>query len=224
MIPATISRFTPAFREEVFKIACDTAYFGEPVEIFLDDRRLFFDSFYRYYTDTDNEHSFVALVEGRVVGFVVGCLDTRRYQRWFRTNLLFVLSQAIYGKYKVGAMTSKFVLRMAKGYLRSEFIDCDLHDYPAHLHINLDAGWRQVGIGSRLLERYLEYLRENNSPGVHLHTTDRNVTACSLYEKFGFQILASSPTTVWKEKSSRNITNLCYGLRLDCAEQNQIKG
>ena len=42
-------------RDAVHRIAADTAFFGEPVEAFLDDRRLFCDAFCSYYTDLEPE-------------------------------------------------------------------------------------------------------------------------------------------------------------------------
>src|SRR5687767_4188416 len=43
----TIRPFELHDRESVFRLAADTAFFGEPLEAYLDDRRLFCDSLYR---------------------------------------------------------------------------------------------------------------------------------------------------------------------------------
>ena len=40
-----------------------------------------------------------------------------------------------------------------------------LKEYPAHLHINIAAGCRRMGIGSLLMESYLAYLREKGVRG-----------------------------------------------------------
>ena len=40
-----IKPYQQSDRDDVFCIAADTAFFGEPVEAFLDDRRLFCDAF-----------------------------------------------------------------------------------------------------------------------------------------------------------------------------------
>ena len=46
----------------------------EPVEAFLDDRRLFCDAVYSYYVDCEPEHAWVAAGEQGPVGFLVGPL------------------------------------------------------------------------------------------------------------------------------------------------------
>lgn len=46
--------------------------------------------------------------------------------------------------------------------------------------------YRGLGIGRRLLERGIQWARENGYPGVMLETQDDNVPACTLYESCGF--------------------------------------
>ena len=57
--------FQPDDRDALFKIAADTAYFGDPIEAYLEDRRIFLDAFYAYYTDLEPEHIWVAEAGGR---------------------------------------------------------------------------------------------------------------------------------------------------------------
>lgn len=45
---------------------------------------------------------------------------------------------------------------------------------------------RGMGIGRRLLERGIQWARENDFPGVMLETQDDNVPACTLYQSCGF--------------------------------------
>ena len=40
-----VRRYKPQDREDIFRIAADTAFFGEPVETLLEDRRVFCDAF-----------------------------------------------------------------------------------------------------------------------------------------------------------------------------------
>jgi len=46
--------------------------------------------------------------------------------------------------------------------------------------------YRGAGVGRALLERGIQWARENNFPGVMLETQDDNVPACTLYQKYGF--------------------------------------
>ena len=69
-------------RAGLMKIAADTAFFGEPIEKYMEDRRIFLDSFYAYYTDYEPEHCWVALDNQLVVGFLTGCANTTRQKIW----------------------------------------------------------------------------------------------------------------------------------------------
>jgi streptothricin acetyltransferase len=46
--------------------------------------------------------------------------------------------------------------------------------------------YRGAGIGRLLLERGIQWARENGYPGVMLETQDDNVPACTLYQSCGF--------------------------------------
>lgn len=213
-LKAQIRPYIPADRAAVHRIAADTAFFGQPVEIFLDDRRVFCDSFITYYTDLEPEHAWVADVDGEPAGFLLGCVETPRQQAWFRAALPSTLWKAVNGVYRVGKRTLQYALGMARASLRGEFTHIDLPAFPAHLHINLAARWRGFGLGRRLIEAYLNQLRQLGAVGVHLETTSQNVTACKLYERVGFALLDARPTRLWRRYLLTPVENRCYGLRL----------
>ncbi len=58
--------------QAVYQIAADTAFFGEPVEAFLDDKRLFCDVFISYYLTTSARYAWVANNGAKVVGYLLG--------------------------------------------------------------------------------------------------------------------------------------------------------
>jgi ribosomal protein S18 acetylase RimI-like enzyme len=207
--------YTRADRAAVFRIAADTAFFGEPVESFLEDRDLFCDLFYRYYTDLEPEHAWVAYTDEQVVGFLLGCVNTTiQRQRWVRKILPDAIWRVIRGKYRLGARTWRYAWGMARGALYGEFLHVNMRQYPAHLHVNVAATWRRHGLGGRLIEAYLNQLRQLGLPGVYLDTTDLNAAACRLYEKMGFQVVDSRPTRQWEQLVFQPVINLCYALKL----------
>jgi streptothricin acetyltransferase len=57
--------------------------------------------------------------------------------------------------------------------------------------------YRGMGIGRRLLERGIQWARENDFPGVMLETQDDNVPACTLYQSRGF-VLCGFDRNVYK--------------------------
>jgi len=205
--------YTHADRGTVHRIAADTAFFGGPVETFLDDRRVFCDALPTYYTDQEPEHAWVACVNGEVVGFLLGCVNTDQQQAWFRKALPGMLGRAVRGIYQVGKRTLHYTAQITRAAMRREFTHVDLAAYPAHLHINLEAYSRGLGLGRRLIEAYLGQLRLLGVPGVHLETTSQNEAACHLYRKVGFELLEARPTRLWKRYVPVPVENRCYGLK-----------
>jgi ribosomal protein S18 acetylase RimI-like enzyme len=210
-----VRKFEFADRESLLKIGADTAFFGEPIEAYLDDRQLFNDAFYSYYTDLNPKFTWVACSQDQVIGFLAGCIDTKQYEVVVSKKIVpFVLSGLIHGKYHLGKRSFQYLGGLIMGYLLREFPDTDLGAYPAHLHINIDVSWRGFGLGKRLIQNYLEQLSNLKIPGVHLHTTSQNKIACVLYKKMGFNILSENPDRFWTRLLGKKIENRCYGLKL----------
>ena len=61
----------------------------------------------------------------------------------------------------------------------------------------VNPGFRGAGIGRMLIERGVQWARENNFPGVMLETQDDNVPACLLYQSCGF-VLSGFDRNVYK--------------------------
>jgi ribosomal protein S18 acetylase RimI-like enzyme len=80
-------------------------------------------------------------------------------------------------------------------------LDPRLADWPAHLHLNLDARMQGRGIGSELMVAGLAALRAAGAPGVHLGVDPRNKRALAWYPQFGFGEHLHEPGCVWLVRS-----------------------
>ena len=214
-LSASVRPYRLSDRADLFRIAADTAFFGEPVERYMEDRRIFNDFFYAYYTDVEMSYCWIAEREGRPVGFLAGCLDTRaRAGRFTRLVLPGLVLAVVRGKYHFGPLTRHYLLRWGGAALRGEIPHADPKVYPAHLHINVDANARGHGLGRGLINTFLHQLKELGVPGVHLETTSLNIAACRLYESFGFRLLDARRTRMWTGIIDGPVENRCYGLLL----------
>jgi ribosomal protein S18 acetylase RimI-like enzyme len=211
----SIRPYQPQDREPVLRIAADTAYFGDPIEVYMEDRNVFLDGFYAYYTDLEPEHAWVACAQDVVVGFLMGCVDAHAHERKFRRLILpQLIGNLLRGRYRFGKRSFGYLAGLMGGVLRGEFTHVDLNIYPAHLHINVDSAWRGHGLGRQLMEAYLQQLRGLGVRGVYLETTSLNETACRLYEKMGFRLLERRPDSFWAKWFGHPVENRCYGLKL----------
>ena len=210
-----IRHYQPSDQLAVLTIAADTAFFGEPVEAFLEDRYLFSDAFARYYTQHEADLAWVAEGRDGLVGFLFGCTDTTVHaSRWRRYIVGKVLVNAVRGKYRLGRRTASFGWGMLAGSIRGEETRIDLREYPAHLQIDVSQSYRGEGLGKRLIVAYLEQLRHMKVGGVHLTTTSHNQAACHLYDKVGFQLLDERLNRFWSKILGFEVKNRCYGMKL----------
>jgi ribosomal protein S18 acetylase RimI-like enzyme len=214
----TIRRYHPSDRSSVRRLAGDTAHFGEPIERFFDAREVFLDAFATYYTDVAYDYLWVALDnsaahdDGALIGYLMGCPDTRDYNTWFQANVKRVAWRAATLRYR-GLFTRKS-LGYIRRYLRLRVPYLDLSSYPAHLHINTRADRRGNGVGTALMQAYLDQLRNENVPGVHLETSSENKIAVPWYEKLGFQLLQRTPTDLYEHSVGQSVDLLVYGMKL----------
>lgn len=62
----------------------------------------------------------------------------------------------------------------------------DLYDvFPAHLHINFHPDSRGMGLGTKLVQHFENYLRKSNVIGLHL-VTSPDALNVTFYERLGF--------------------------------------
>jgi ribosomal protein S18 acetylase RimI-like enzyme len=208
----TIRRYQPTDRAAVRQLAGDTAHFGDPIERFLDAREVFLDAFASFYTDVMGNYLWIAEEDGALLGYLMGCPDTIDYNEWFRANVKKVAWRAAILHYR-GVLTRKslgYIWRYAQVHIPY----VDLSPYPAHLHINTRADKRGSGIGSALMTTYLDQLRNENIPGVHLETSSANTSAVPWYEKLGFQLLQCTPSDLYLTSVGHPVDFLLYGMKL----------
>jgi len=193
-----IRLFQPADRQAVRKICADSADMGKPAERIFPDRELLADMITAYYTDFEPQSLWVAEVEGEVVGYLTGCLDSRRCLRVMIWRIApKILFQALIRGIFLKKQVQRFMIAMLKslklgGFKRSIPFD----KYPAHLHIDIKEGFRAQGLGRGLMEKFFAQAKNAGIPGIYLTTRKDNLAACSFFEKNGFSLLAQYPLVI----------------------------
>jgi ribosomal protein S18 acetylase RimI-like enzyme len=180
-----IRAFTAADRDAVRSIAFDTGFMGESIAWLWRDRDTFADLVTNYYLDREPESVIVAEQRGAIVGYLTGCVDSRRARGAAAQEIRRLLRHGVLVKPGVAL----FFWRSAFDIVRDrEPLDDALRDprWPAHLHINLLPVGRGRGLGQRLMHTWLERLRAANVPGVHLGTLAENHNAIGFFEASGF--------------------------------------
>ena len=195
MSAAVIRSYTAGDRLVVRQICCETADRGDPVERIFPDRELVADLVTRYYTDYEPRTSWVSEEAGGVIGYLTGCLDSRRYQRIMSWR---IVPQAVLGALGRGVLVRPAtwrVLNDALGTWQRGGLDrrIPLDRYPAHFHINLVRQARGQRVGKALVERFIERVHQQHLPGVHVSVRDDNAAACRFFERLGFTSISRHP-------------------------------
>ncbi len=91
-------------RAAVRQICADTADAGQPVESFFPDREVFADLLTNYYTQFEPQSTFIADNDGEVVGYLTGCLDTKRFLSTMKWRIVPVsFRQSVIARYAVAS-------------------------------------------------------------------------------------------------------------------------
>ena len=192
-----IRKMEPGDREAVRQICWETGYGGDSIAPYFDDPALFADFFCSYYTDIAPGASFVAEDDGSVIGYLFGCPDTRRYSRVFYCKIIpALLGRALLGRYRIGRKTRRYIRQVIGPFFRGAYKTPPLDLYPAHLHINIAAGYRRAGLGHRLMKAYFAHLRAGGIRGLHLGTSSLHRSAQPFYRKLGFQVYSETKTNL----------------------------
>ncbi len=182
-------------REAIRTICCDYADRGKPVEGIFPDRTVAADLLTAYYTDYEPASSFVAVDNGKVVGYVQGCLDNRRYG----LVMLWILGPKSLGKIIMrGFIFHKAFWHTLGGMLANwrRFLTWrkqSFHSHEAHVHIGVAEAVRGKHVGQRLVSAFLHYAQTRGATSVSASVHEKNTAACRFFEHLGFRLETSYP-------------------------------
>ena len=75
----------------------------------------------------------------------------------------------------------------------------------------LEPECRGIGLGKRLMEQFMEYLRSRNYRSAYLWTTHELESAAALYTRHGFHLTAEKPSTAFGKAVTEQRYDLVLG-------------
>jgi len=147
------------------------------------------------YMDLEPGSLFVAVVDGALVGYLAGCLDSSMLPSESERMEKAIRKYRLIFRPKPAAFFARSMVDMAWAAIRREPSPGDFDDarWPAHLHINMEPRARGTGAADGLMNRWLDRLRETGSPGCHLQTLCENTRAVRFFERMGFAKYGPTP-------------------------------
>jgi GNAT superfamily N-acetyltransferase len=215
-----IRKFEATDRQEVRRISCETAFLGQARGIFIEDNEILADALTVYFTDYEPDYCFVAVDNGRVIGYLTGTKDVRSMRRVFNRKIILPLVvKALCRGSLFKRSARQFLTHVMISFLKGEFCEPDFSgQYPAILHINIADGFRGRGIGSGLIGRYLDFLRGNGIRGVHLGTLSD--AAKGFFIKSGFTVLFKGKRSYFRYRLSEDVPYYVLGKILSLPVRN----
>lgn len=205
-----IRAYRKADRETIRRLCCDTGFLGGPVEALFQDRELFADLFTRPYLEHEPEWAFVAESNGQVAGYVLGsvCRHFDRVLIWtgFWTTLKMLLRLAL-GRYGNHPRSRRFI----RWLLTAGFREQPKHPPgAAHLHIQIDRGYRGRGVARQLWEHFESRLRATGVKQCYgaffSHPKRRPELA---YARYGFTVFDCRRTTMFQPEITDPVEVVC---------------
>ena len=194
------------------KLCCDVADRGGPIENFFPDREVAEDLLTKYYTDYEPESTFVAEFDGRLVGYINGCMDNRRYGLvvfWLLMPPLLIKA------FKHGLFFRAEIHQLLRGILknwRRIFVlrKSSFHSHQGHLHIGIHGDFRGRQVGQDLMKALVAYALGGGIVELAASVHDANRPAGVFFEKQGFVIRERYPMVQIRDGKEEHYHSLSY--------------
>jgi len=208
-----IRNYTKQDRVSVETIQLQTFFLGKPLDI-KDKKRIH--RTIGYYLEEESESCFVAEENGKVIGYVLGCLDDKKNQEsilsyvWVIYGKIFILpfmhksDRKFWSGQIIGITHALFGKSGEKNFIHPK--------NAGHIHINLLPNARGKGIGSRLLKTFFKYARFKGVKVIHADSFQTKLNPNkNFWIKNGFKEYSKVDTSFWKGYYPKeNIQLVCY--------------
>jgi ribosomal protein S18 acetylase RimI-like enzyme len=196
----TIRRCRKSDQKGVMNVCYHTGYMGDDATGHFCNKKLFGLLFCLYYPRYEPEHCWVAEDNGKIVGYILGSPNTTRQEKIFLARIGWrILFRALLVTPLFYPQDFKLILHFIR-LPRSSVPDQEINErYPAHLHIDILEAFQHKGIGTQLMTRFEDHMRELKVQGIHLGTSEGNYKAVPFYKKLGYKIIHIDKMGMWPD-------------------------
>lgn len=190
MVEALIRDYQPGDREAVRTIAYETGLMGSSIRAQYRDFHSFADMFTSYYTDVEPQHSVVAELGGKVVGYILSSADSRKAWSPGRVALRHMITRGICFRPGTAAFWFRGMIDTIADLGKGGRPKFDLARYPSHTHNNLLPEGRGASIGTEFFFRVFDKLKLAGSPGMHGEALAENHAMVAFAtERLGYKLV-----------------------------------
>ncbi|MEE9431151.1 MAG: GNAT family N-acetyltransferase [Melioribacteraceae bacterium] len=181
-----IRKYHPSDIKILYNISLLTSNKGKDVELLNDEPNLIGDLFVAPYVKLEPDLCFVLTLNDEPCGYILGTKDSEKFYLNCEENYFPSLREKY--KYLPQENSTRYAIlkRVIQiGHKPKE----NFKSYPAHLHINILPIAKGKGMGKKLMNEFIDELRNKNVPGLHLKVGKTNTNAIQFYSHIGFEII-----------------------------------
>ena len=183
----SIRSYKSADTSAVYEICLKTGNSGQDATHLFSDPLVLGHIYVGPYMEFEPQSVFILEDDQGPCGYIMGVLDSQTYYQWMHSEWL----PKIRVNYKkpTGNPDNWDETEKITDLLFHPVSQRLLPDYPAHLHIDLLSRAQGKGQGKLLMDRFIDYLKYNKIPGLHLELSSNNDRAFNFYRKYGIEEL-----------------------------------
>ena len=183
----SIRSYKSADTSAAYEICLKTGNSGQDATHLFSDPLVLGHIYVGPYMEFEPQSVFILEDDQGPCGYIMGVLDSQTYYQWMHSEWL----PKIRVNYKkpTGNPDTWDETEKITDLLFHPVSQRLLPDYPAHLHIDLLSRAQGKGQGKLMMDRFIDYLRNNKIPGLHLDLSSRNDRAFNFYRKYGMEEL-----------------------------------
>ena len=183
----SIRSYKSADTSAVYEICLKTGNSGQDATHLFSDPLVLGHIYVGPYMEFEPQSVFILEDDQGPCGYIMGALDSQTYYQWMHSEWL----PKIRVNYKkpTGNPNTWDETEKITDLLFHPVAQRLLTDNPAHLHIDLLSRAQGKGQGKLLMDRFIDYLRDNKIPGLHLELSSNNDRAFNFYRKYGIEEL-----------------------------------
>ena len=183
----SIRSYKSADTSAVYEICLKTGNSGQDATHLFSDPLVLGHIYVGPYMEFEPQSVFILEDDQGPCGYIMGVLDSQTYYQWMHSEWL----PKIRVNYKkpTGNPNTWDETEKITDLLFHPVSQRLLPDYPAHLHIDLLSRAQGKGQGKLLMDRFIDYLKYNKIPGLHLELSSNNDRAFNFYRKYGIEEL-----------------------------------
>ncbi len=212
-----VRKYNLSDRNAVENIQLKTYLLGNPLDI---KTKKWIHKSISYYLEKEPESCFVVEEKGRVVGYLLGCLDDKNHgestaEYLFNTLLRYFKIPFMHKKDRKFWLGQNNILWNVI-LKKSGEMNMTHPKNAGHIHINLLPQARGKGVGSKLLKAFFKYAKSKNVKTIHADSFQTRLNPNrNFWMKNGFKEYSKVNTSFWKPYyPNEEIYLVCYYRKL----------